>query len=92
LVYRRSRSVFDFTLTGVVICSFTLVKVDEWLLSRLYITIGRILGVFAEGDVGVLFSLYSGSLSERTANWLDEQKEVEASLDVGCWPRFCFGV
>jgi hypothetical protein len=38
---------------------------------------------------GVLFS--SDSLSERTANWLGERKEVEVPLNVGSWPRFRFG-
>ena len=63
LVYSSSRSVLDFTSTGVDSFSFTLLRVAEWLSRRLYITIGGILfllsGVFGGGILSS--SLSSGS-------------------------------
>ena len=64
---------------------------DEWLSRRLFITIGGVLGVLSGGCGRVPFSSLSDSLSERTANWLGERKDVEAPLTVGNWPRFRFG-
>jgi hypothetical protein len=90
-VYRRRRSVLDFTSTGEVSLSFTCFKVVEWFLKRLYTTIGGILVVLSEGIGGALVSLMSDSLSERTANWLGDKKDGEAPLEVGSWPRFRFG-
>jgi len=39
-----------------------------------------------------MFSSSSDSLSESTANWLGERKEVEAQLVVGTWPLSVLGV
>ena len=70
LVYNSSRSVLDFTSTGVDSFSFTLLRVAEWLSRRLYITIGGILfllsGLFGGGILSSSSS--SDSPSERTAN------------------------
>ena len=90
-MYRRRRSVLAFTLTEVVSLSLTCFKVEEWLSRRLYITIGVILGVRSGGCSGALFSSASDSLSERTANWLGENKVGKAPLGAGSWPRFRFG-
>ena len=90
-MYRRRRSVFDFTSTGVVSLALTCLRFEEWLSRRLYITIGGILDDRSGGCGGALLSSASDSLSERTANWLGEKKEGEASLGVDTWPRFCFG-
>jgi len=89
-VYRR-QSVLDFTSTGEVSLSFTCFKVAEWLSKRLYTTIGGILVVLSGGFGEALVSSMSDSLSERTANWLGDKKDGEALLEVGSWPRFCFG-
>jgi len=90
-VYRRRRSVFDFTSTGVVCLALTCLKVEEWLSRRQYITIGGILGGQSGGCGGALLSSAFDSQSERTANWLGEKKEGVASLGVDTWPRFRFG-
>jgi len=91
-MYRRRRSVLDFTSTREVSLSFTCFKVAEWLSKRLYTTIGGIMVLLFGGFGGALVSSISDSLSERTANWLGDKKEEEAPLEVGSWPRFCFGL
>jgi len=39
-VYNRRWSVLDLTVTGDVSLLFTRASVDEWFVSKLYITIG----------------------------------------------------
>jgi hypothetical protein len=54
-------------------------------------TIGGILVGREFVVIGVPFSPWSDSLSERTANWFGDRKEVVATLGVVVRLRFLFG-